>query len=154
MTTATPFRTRLENAVNARHSRLNPFTEKWVNGELTRGQLASWVCQHYQYVSQFPRWCATIYGNCPDADARDFLLENIIEEESRDQARRPPHPLRRGVRGQPRRRRGHAPAGKHPRAHRVVLRDFQTALPHRGGGAAGGPGIRRYPASTSAISLR
>src|SRR5687767_14489027 len=82
MTTATPFRSRLENAVNARHSRLNPFTEKWVNGELTRAQLASWVCQHYQYVSQFARWCATIYGNCPDPDARDFLLENIIEEES------------------------------------------------------------------------
>ena len=40
------------------------------------------MCQHYQYVSQFARWCATIYGNCPDPDARDFLLENIIEEES------------------------------------------------------------------------
>src|SRR5439155_903557 len=38
--------------------------------------------QHYQYVSQFPRWCATVYGECPDPDARDFLLENIIEEES------------------------------------------------------------------------
>ena len=70
-----PFRAQLQTAVNARHSRMNPFTEKWVNGELTRGHLASWVCQHYQYVSQFPRWCATIYGNCPDADARDFLLD-------------------------------------------------------------------------------
>ena len=38
--------------------------------------------QHYQYVGQFARWCATVYGTCPDADARDFLLENIIEEES------------------------------------------------------------------------
>jgi len=64
MTDGTPsFRTRLENAVNARHSRMNPFTEKWVNGELTRAQLGAWACQHYQYVSQ-------------------FLLENIIEEES------------------------------------------------------------------------
>jgi pyrroloquinoline-quinone synthase len=82
MTTMSPFRTRLEQAVNARHSRLNPFTEKWVNGELTRTQLGQWVCQHYQYVSQFARWCATVYGDCPDPDARDFLLENIIEEES------------------------------------------------------------------------
>jgi len=40
------------------------------------------VCQHYQYVSQFARWCAVVYGGCPDPDARDFLLENIIEEES------------------------------------------------------------------------
>jgi pyrroloquinoline quinone (PQQ) biosynthesis protein C len=82
MTTMSPFRTRLEQAVNARHSRMNPFTEKWVNGELTRSQLGQWVCQHYQYVSQFARWCATVYGTCPDPDARDFLLENIIEEES------------------------------------------------------------------------
>jgi pyrroloquinoline-quinone synthase len=82
MSSASPFRTQLEDAVNARHSRINPFTEKWVNGELTRAQLGAWVCQHYQYVSQFARWCATIYGNCPDSDARDFLLENIIEEES------------------------------------------------------------------------
>jgi pyrroloquinoline-quinone synthase len=81
-TTLTPFRTEIENTVNARHSRLNPFTEKWVNGELTRAQLGAWAKQHYQYVSQFARWCATVYGECPDSDARDFLLENIIEEES------------------------------------------------------------------------
>ena len=76
------FRQQLEAAVNARHSRLNPFTEKWVKGELTRSQLGAWASQHYQYVSQFPRWCATVYGECPDADARDFLLENIVEEEA------------------------------------------------------------------------
>jgi len=77
-----PFRQELEAAVNARHSRMNPFTEKWVKGELTRPQLGAWASQHYQYVSQFPRWCATVYGDCADADARDFLLENIVEEES------------------------------------------------------------------------
>jgi pyrroloquinoline-quinone synthase len=76
------FRRQLESAVNARHSRLNPFTEKWVTGGLTRLQLGAWAAQHYQYVSQFPRWCATVYGTCPDPDARDFLLENIVEEES------------------------------------------------------------------------
>ena len=34
MTTASPFRQELEAAVNSRHSRMNPFTERWVNGEL------------------------------------------------------------------------------------------------------------------------
>jgi pyrroloquinoline-quinone synthase len=77
-----PFRRELEAAVNARHSRLNPFTEAWVKGELTRTHLGQWVCQHYQYVGQFARWCAAVYATCPDADARDFLLENIVEEES------------------------------------------------------------------------
>ena len=28
----TEFRTQLENAVSARHSRMNPFTEQWVKG--------------------------------------------------------------------------------------------------------------------------
>ena len=36
MSTMNSFRTQLEQAVNARHSRMNPFTEKWVNGELQR----------------------------------------------------------------------------------------------------------------------
>jgi len=60
MTAPSPFRKELEAAVNARHSRLNPFTEKWVTGELSRAQLGAWAAQHYQYVSQFPRWCATV----------------------------------------------------------------------------------------------
>src|SRR5436190_576391 len=82
MAEMSPFRKRLEDAVNARHSRMNPFTEQWVKGALSRDQLGAWAAQHYQYVSQFARWCATVYGECTDADARDFLLENIIEEES------------------------------------------------------------------------
>ena len=61
-----PFRQRLEAAVAAKHSRMNPFTEKWVKGELTRAQLGSWASQHYQYVSQFARWCAAVYAECPD----------------------------------------------------------------------------------------
>jgi len=82
MAEMSPFRKRLEDAVNARHSRMNPFTEQWVKGALSRDHLGAWAAQHYQYVSQFARWCATVYGQCPDPDARDFLLENIIEEES------------------------------------------------------------------------
>src|SRR2546421_73297 len=54
MATLSPFRQELEAAVNARHSRLNPFTEKWVKGELSRAQLRAWAAQHYQYESQVP----------------------------------------------------------------------------------------------------
>src|ERR671935_1080213 len=82
MSQPSAFRTQLQAAVNARHSRLNPFTERWVKGELSRAQLGAWAAQHYQYVSQFPRWCAAIYAECAYADARDFLLENIVEEEA------------------------------------------------------------------------
>src|SRR5258705_13146194 len=81
MTTMSPFRTQLEHAVNARHSRMNPFTEKWVNGELTRAQLGQWVCQHYQYVSQFSQWCALVYGGGPDPAAPGFPLEKNLAGE-------------------------------------------------------------------------
>ena len=76
------FRMELEKVVNARHGRVNPFTEAWVSGGLTRAQLGAWTAQHVQYVAQFSRWCATMYGTCPDPAARDYLLENIVEEES------------------------------------------------------------------------
>jgi len=36
-----PFRQRLEASVQAKHSRMNPFTEKLVKGELSREQLGS-----------------------------------------------------------------------------------------------------------------
>ena len=82
MTEKSSFRTKLEAAANRRHSSVHPFTEKWERGELSREQLAGWASQHYQYVSQFSRWCAAVYAECPHEDARDFLLENIIEEDS------------------------------------------------------------------------
>ncbi|MGH7417690.1 MAG: hypothetical protein ACREKB_07950 [Candidatus Rokuibacteriota bacterium] len=32
---------------------------------MSRAQLGAWAAQHYQYVSQFPRWCAAVYAECP-----------------------------------------------------------------------------------------
>ena len=72
------FRSELEHAVNARHSRMNPFTDAWVTGKLTRPQLGQWVCQHFQYVGQFSQWCAAVYAGCPDSDARDLARMVVI----------------------------------------------------------------------------
>ena len=82
MTNASPFRTQLEHAVNARHSRMNPFTEKWVNGELTRAQLGRGSASTTSTSRSSRGGAPSCTASCPDADARDFLLENIIEEES------------------------------------------------------------------------
>ena len=79
--TTAPFRARLEEAVRGQHSQMHPFTEAWVNGQLTRTQLGEWARQHYHYVGKFSQWCGTVYGRCPDQEARDFLLENMWEEE-------------------------------------------------------------------------
>ena len=154
MTTMSPFRTQLENAVNARHSRLNPVhREVGQRRADPRPARRRGPRQHYQYVSQFARWCATVYGDCPDSDARDFLLENIIEEES---GTKHVDLLIRfaeacGVSRQEVETR--APAADHPRAHRVVLRDVAQALPRRGRRAPGGarvPGAGHLQAQPAA----
>src|SRR5579883_572380 len=75
------FREALEAAITARHSSVHPWSEAWVSGKLNKRLLGEWVKQHYHYVSHFSGWLATVYGNCPHEDVRDFLLENVTEEE-------------------------------------------------------------------------
>jgi pyrroloquinoline-quinone synthase len=75
------FREQIESAIQQRHSKTHPWSEAWVEGRLNRQLLGEWVKQHYHYVSLFPQWLATVYGDCEHADIRHFLTENIMEEE-------------------------------------------------------------------------
>ncbi len=75
------FRAALEAAITARHSSVHPWSEAWVSGKLSKRLLGEWVKQHYHYVSHFSEWLATVYGSCPFEEVRDFLLENMAEEE-------------------------------------------------------------------------
>jgi len=75
------FRLALEESVNQRHSAVHPWSEAWQSGKLDRGMLGEWVKQHYHYVSHFSEWLGMVYASCPHARVRDFLLENMAEEE-------------------------------------------------------------------------
>ncbi|PSR24505.1 MAG: aldehyde dehydrogenase [Sulfobacillus thermosulfidooxidans] len=75
------FRTRLEEAVAGRHSQQHPFSKLWMEGQLTKEQFGEWVRQHYHYVGHFSEWLGTMFGDCKDQDVRDFLLQNMWEEE-------------------------------------------------------------------------
>src|SRR5258708_32796193 len=75
------FRQQIEAAIQQRHSKTHPWSDAWVGGKLNKALLGEWVKQHYHYVSLFPQWLATVYGECPPADLRHFLTENIMEEE-------------------------------------------------------------------------
>lgn len=75
------FRQRVEDAIQQRHSKIHPWSEAWVSGGLNRELLGEWVKQHFHYVSHFPWWCGTVYANAPDQAVREFLLENMMEEE-------------------------------------------------------------------------
>ena len=75
------FRLALEAAVQRKHSSVHPWSEAWVSGKLNKRLLGEWVKQHYHFVSHAAEWLAAIYGNCPHEEVRDFLLENMCEEE-------------------------------------------------------------------------
>jgi pyrroloquinoline-quinone synthase len=75
------FHQALRDAVEQRHSKIHPFSDAWVSGGLNRQILGEWVKQHYHYVSHFSQWCGSIYAHCDDEATREFLVENIMEEE-------------------------------------------------------------------------
>jgi pyrroloquinoline-quinone synthase len=75
------FRAALEQAIEGNAVAKAPWTIMWANGELSKEHFAGWVEQHYAYVGPFAEYLASIYANCPHQDARDFLLQNMWEEE-------------------------------------------------------------------------
>lgn len=75
------FRAALEQAIEGNAVAKAPWTLMWANGELEKHHFASWVEQHYAYVGPFADYLAYIYASCPHEDAKDFLLQNMWEEE-------------------------------------------------------------------------
>ena len=80
------FRIALEDAIKGREAKNASFSQAWANGELTREHFARWAENHYHYVGPFADYLAYIYGNAPETatDAKDFLLQNMYEEEVSD----------------------------------------------------------------------
>lgn len=75
------FRRSLEEAITAKHSQVSPFSLAWSEGRLERDHFAFWVAQHLHYVGHFSEWLGAMFADCPYKDARDFLLQNMWEEE-------------------------------------------------------------------------
>jgi pyrroloquinoline-quinone synthase len=80
------FRAALEQAIKGREAKNAPFSTAWANGELQRHHFARWAENHYHYVGPFADYLGYIYANTPATatDAKDFLLQNMYEEELAD----------------------------------------------------------------------
>jgi pyrroloquinoline-quinone synthase len=80
------FRTALEEAMQGREAKDASFSQAWAAGRLERRHFARWAENHYHYVGPFADYLAYIYANTPDTatDAKDFLLQNMYEEELSD----------------------------------------------------------------------
>ena len=80
------FRTALQDAIKGREAKNASFSQAWADGKLQRHHFARWAENHYHYVGPFADYLGYIYGNTPDTltDAKDFLLQNMYEEELAD----------------------------------------------------------------------
>ena len=80
------FRAALKDAMKGREAKDASFSRAWADGKLSREHFARWAENHYHYVGPFADYLAYIYANTPDSCtfAKDFLLQNMYEEELAD----------------------------------------------------------------------
>lgn len=80
------FRQALEDAIKGREAKNASFSKAWADGLLSRDHFARWAENHYHYVGPFADYLAYVYANTPDhcTDAKDFILQNMYEEELAD----------------------------------------------------------------------
>jgi len=71
----------LDREVNERHMLDHPFYQRWNAGELTRGELEEYSRQYYPYTLAFPTFVSAMHAHTDDIAIRQYLLENLIEEE-------------------------------------------------------------------------
>ncbi|WP_199432304.1 TenA family transcriptional regulator [Qaidamihabitans albus] len=80
------FRAALEDAIKGREAKNASFSKAWADGDLQRHHFARWAENHFHYVGPFADYLGYIYGNTPEqyTGAKDFLLQNMYEEELAD----------------------------------------------------------------------
>ena len=76
---------RIDEVVDDRHLLKHPFYVAWTGGRLTIEQLRGYAAQYYRHVAAFPRYLTAIHTQTADIRARQYLLDNLIDEERGDE---------------------------------------------------------------------
>lgn len=71
----------LDQQIAARHLLDHPFYQRWTAGELTMAELQDYGRQYYHYALAFPTFLSAMHSHTSDIETRQYLLENLIEEE-------------------------------------------------------------------------
>ena len=71
----------VDSLVADKHLLKHPFYVLWTEGKLTAADLRQYAVSYYPHVAAFPRYVSAVHAQSPDADLRQELLENLIEEE-------------------------------------------------------------------------
>ena len=80
------FRVALEQAFSGTLAKDASFSRAWATGKLHKQHFVHWATNHYHYIGPFGDYLGLMYANTPDhaRDAKDFLLQNMYEEELSD----------------------------------------------------------------------
>jgi pyrroloquinoline-quinone synthase len=75
----------IDSAVEERHLLKHPFYTAWTEGRLTQDALRGYAGQYYKHVAAFPTYLSTIHSGTADPATRQYLLQNLIDEEHGDE---------------------------------------------------------------------
>ena len=79
------FSKELNKKLDKYHLLNHPFYKSWNDGRLTREIIKDYAEQYYQHVKAFPRYISATHSLCEDIERRKILLENLQDEENRDE---------------------------------------------------------------------
>ena len=79
------FSRQLNEKLDKYHLLNHPFYKSWNDGKLTRGIIKDYAEQYYQHVKAFPRYISATHSLCEDIEKRKILLENLHDEENKDE---------------------------------------------------------------------
>ncbi len=78
------FSKQLGDKLDEYHLLKHPFYQAWNEGKLNREILKDYAEQYYQHVKAFPRYISATHSMCEDIKKRKVLLENLQEEEDKN----------------------------------------------------------------------
>jgi len=79
------FSKELNKKLDEYHLLKHPFYKSWNDGKLTREIIKDYAEQYYQHVKAFPRYISATHSLCEDIQKRKILLENLQDEENREE---------------------------------------------------------------------
>jgi pyrroloquinoline-quinone synthase len=72
---------RLHRRIDAKRLLDHPFYQDWKDGKLTREDLSLYAAQYHHFEASFPRFLSAVHSRCPDPEVRQYILDNLWDEE-------------------------------------------------------------------------
>ena len=76
---------KVDAKIQENHLLNHSFYQAWNSGILKKATIREYAAQYFKHVSAFPRYLSSIHSNCEDIKIRQFLLENLNDEEKGDE---------------------------------------------------------------------